>query len=256
MRIVVDTHTHTLSSGHAYCTVTEMAAGARNKEIEIMAVTDHGPSMQGSATELHFYNLKALPPKIFDVGIIKGTEANIIDYNGKLDLPDHCLGRLDFVIASFHDICIEPSDPVRHTDALVKVLKNPYVDALGHPGNPVFSVDIERIVSTCAKYRKLIEINNHSFKVRHGSSENCLLFAKACAKYKVRIVTGSDAHYMDTVGCFDNVLEVLKKARVPEELVITASTASFLDYLNERRERITAFRKEKSNNTGRDVKNG
>ena len=34
MKMIADTHAHTLASGHAYSTIREMAAAARAKEIE------------------------------------------------------------------------------------------------------------------------------------------------------------------------------------------------------------------------------
>ncbi|MCX7658918.1 MAG: PHP domain-containing protein, partial [Oscillospiraceae bacterium] len=45
MRIVVDSHTHTISSGHAYSTIQEIAREAAGRGIEMVAITDHGPSM-------------------------------------------------------------------------------------------------------------------------------------------------------------------------------------------------------------------
>ena len=38
----VDTHLHTVASGHAYGTVTEMAKAASLKGLEMIALTDHG----------------------------------------------------------------------------------------------------------------------------------------------------------------------------------------------------------------------
>ena len=54
MKFVVDTHTHSVSSGHAYSTIQEMAAAAAEKGIEVMAVTDHGPAMDGAPCIYHF----------------------------------------------------------------------------------------------------------------------------------------------------------------------------------------------------------
>ena len=37
---VLDLHTHTVASGHAYCTIHEMAAAAAGKGLEILGITD------------------------------------------------------------------------------------------------------------------------------------------------------------------------------------------------------------------------
>lgn len=238
MKIVVDTHTHTISSGHAYSTVQELAREAKDKGIQMFAVTDHGPAMEGAPRYVHFWNLKAIPEKLYGVRVIKGVEANIIDYGGKLDLPDEVLSRLNFVIASLHDICILPGTVEENTSAFISVLKNPYVDAIGHPGNPKFQVDIDRVVKAAKEYDKLIEINNHSFYVRSGCEANCMHFARKCKEYGVRIVCGSDAHISFDIGKFENVYKLLEEAGVPEELVLNTGADKIEEYLRQKRLRI------------------
>ena len=45
MKFTIDTHTHTLVSGHAYNTIDEMAAFAAEKGVTHLAITDHAPKM-------------------------------------------------------------------------------------------------------------------------------------------------------------------------------------------------------------------
>lgn len=238
MKIVVDTHTHTISSGHAYSTVQEMAREASSNGIQMFAVTDHGPDMKGAPFLYHFGNLRVIPDEIYGVRIIKGVEANIIDYNGKTDMPDEYLKRLDFVMASFHDICIKPSTVEEHTNALINVLKNPLIDAVAHPGNPQFQVDIEKVVLAAKEYGKLIEINNHSFIVRSGSEDNCKEFARKCKEHGTKIVCGSDAHISFDVGRFDRVEKLFEEVGISEDIVLSTSVDKVLEYLKQRRRSI------------------
>ncbi len=235
MRLVVDTHTHTISSGHSYSTIQENAREAGNKGLEAIAMTDHGPAMKGASSLLHFWNLKVIPERVYGVRIIKGVEANITDYSGGTDIPDGIMRQLELVIASFHDFTIEPATIEEHTQALVNILKNPLVDAIAHPGNPVFQVDIDKVVRTAAEYGKLIEINNHSFSVRKGSDRNCREFAVKCREYGARITCGSDAHISFDVGRFDRVHELLAEVGVPEELVICTSGDKIERFIEERK---------------------
>ncbi|MCX7749222.1 MAG: phosphatase [Clostridia bacterium] len=241
MMIVIDTHTHTISSGHAYSTVQEMAKEAAVNGVKMFAVTDHGPAMLGAPSLYHFGNLHTIPRELYGVRIIKGVEANIIDYNGKIDIPEIYLKRLEFVLASFHDICIEPSTVEDHTNALVNALRNPYIDAVAHPGNPTFQVDIDKVVAAAKKYNKFIEINNHSFIVRTGSEKNCKEFALKCKENGVSIVCGSDAHISFDVGNFERVKNILNEVEMPEELIINTSVERFEEYLRLRRERLAAL---------------
>ena len=45
MRVEIDTHTHTLASGHAYNTLNEMAQAAADKGLKGLAITEHAPEM-------------------------------------------------------------------------------------------------------------------------------------------------------------------------------------------------------------------
>ena len=56
MKIMVDTHTHTLASGHAYNTIREMAKMAADKGLEGLALTEHAPQMPGSCHLFYFQN--------------------------------------------------------------------------------------------------------------------------------------------------------------------------------------------------------
>lgn len=241
MKLVADSHTHSLASGHAYSTIQELAAAARDRGLEMFALTDHGPSLYGAPNLWHFGNLKIVPERIYGVKVLKGAEANIINYDGSIDIPEKYLRRLEFVIASFHEECIAPSEVERHTAAMINVLKNPYVDAVAHPGNPRFQVDIPRVVEAAHEYGKLIELNNHSFAARPGSGENCLSFADECRKKGVSVVCGSDAHISFSIGCMDRVLELLRKSRLPEEQVLCSSAARFEQYLEKRRKRLKNY---------------
>ena len=237
MRFEVDLHTHSISSGHAYSTIQEMAREASNKGIRAFAVTDHGPAMMGAPSLFHFGNLKAVPDEIMGVKIIKGVEANIINYSGITDMPDEYLKKLDFAIASFHDVCIPPSSKEEHTSAAVNVLKNPFIDAIAHPGNPVFQVDIEAVVKAAKEHGKFIEINNHSFAVRTGSEKNCREFAVKCREMGVGIVCGSDAHICFDIGKFDRVYKLLAEVGMREELILNTSVEKFEEYLKRRKTR-------------------
>jgi len=238
VKLVVDTHTHTISSGHAYSTVQEMAKEASNNGIKMFAVTDHGPAMLGAPQLYHFANLKVIPKELYGVRIIRGVEANIIDYSGKLDMPDEYLARLEFVIASLHDVCITPATVEQHTNALINALKNPYVDVVAHPGNPAFQVDIQKVVEAAKENGKLIEINNASFRVRKGCEKNCREFAYRCKENGVRVVCGSDAHISFDVGVFEKVCKILEDVDMPEELVLNTSTEKMEEFLMERKKRL------------------
>jgi len=234
MRIAIDTHTHSVASGHAYSTIYELALGARKRRLAGFVLSDHGPALPEGTHPYHFSNMRILPERIRGVRFYRGIEANILDLEGGLDLGDDYLVQLDFAYAGLHEICFPASSEADNTAALVAALRNPMVDAVSHPGNSSYPVDIRTVVHAAKEYGKAIEINNGSFRVRQGSIERCAEFARLCAETGTLVVCASDAHYWSDVGRVDQALALLEKARLPQELLINATTSSFEAFLKRR----------------------
>lgn len=231
MYVEVETHCHTVASGHAYNTIEELAKYAKEKGLKAICIADHGPKMPGSAHIFYFYNMVVIPKKINDIIIFKGCEANIIDYDGNLDIDNNLAKRLDFVIASMHDVCVQSGTKSDHTSAIIGALKNPYVHCIGHPGNPIFEIDKTEVVKMAKEYKKAIEINNSSFYVREKSKENCFEILKLCKEEGVYIALGSDAHHGEDLGNTVYTLKMLKEINFPDELIINKTLDSFVSYL-------------------------
>ncbi|WP_102399066.1 phosphatase [Haloimpatiens massiliensis] len=232
MNYISDLHTHTIVSGHAYSTLLENISEASRKGLKILGSAEHGPKMPGGPHIFYFGNLKVIPREMNGVKILKGCEANIIDFEGNIDIPERILKKLDYVIASLHDVCIEPGSIEENTNAIIKVMDNPYVDIIGHPGNPSFPIYEEEIVKKAKEKNILLEINNSSFvSSRKGSEDTCSKIAKLCKKYGTRIIINSDAHFATAVGDFKEAEAILKSVGMPEELIINKSEKEVLNYL-------------------------
>jgi putative hydrolase len=234
MRIAIDTHTHSVASGHAYSTVEEMSRGARRAGLKGFVLTDHGPALSGTHP-YHFANMRVLPERLGGVRLYRGIEANIMDAAGVLDLAPAFLAQLDFVMAGFHSECFKPRGKEENTAAMIAALRNPLVDAVSHPGNPEFPVDPSAVVAAAKEGGKAIEINSGSFRVRLGSEANCLDFARLCARTGTRIVCGSDSHFSADVGRLSDAIATLREACVPPDLVVNSTIRSFELFTAERR---------------------
>lgn len=238
MKIVADLHIHTVASGHAYSTVLENVAAAAAKGLAMIAITDHGPQMPGGPHEYHFGNLKAVPSELFGVRILKGIEANVIDREGSLDLPEERLSNLDIVLAGLHTVCSPYGSVLENTRMMVNAMKNPWVDAIVHPGNPEYPVDAETIVKAAVEYDVALEINNSSLRVsRAGSRPYCENIASLAKQYGTKIILGTDSHFALAIGNFDEAIEVLEKYGICPESVINSSVENVLRHLNRRSNR-------------------
>ncbi len=232
-KILVDTHTHTCSSDHAFSTIYENICFAKKRGLEMVCMTDHAPAIPDAAHIWHFSTMKELPREIEGVKLLCGVEANIIGTDGALDMTDDMLADMDVVVASIHTPCYAPRTVAEHTETWLNVIKNPFVTVLGHAGNPKYEFDIDKVVTEAKKYNKCFEINNHSFGTRAGSGEICKKIALACKKIGCKIVVSSDAHSCFAVGVFDNSLRILEEVDFPEELIMNTTAEKFENYLAE-----------------------
>jgi putative hydrolase len=238
LKIAVDTHTHTVLSGHAWSTLEENARAAAKNGVKIMCVTEHGSHMPGSGPYFLTHSMRMLPPSIDGVRLLKGLEFDIIDYSGQVCLQEKYMPNIEFGVVSMHDVCIKPGSRAQHTEAYLAALQLPRVDVVGHPGQPKFPCDEEAIVLEAGRLGKMIEINNNSFSARQGSKENCARFARLCRQHDVRVCVASDAHYSSMVGNVPLALAMLEELAFPQELIVNATVERFEDYLEERKKRL------------------
>ncbi|QTQ11075.1 phosphatase [Treponema parvum] len=234
-KIIGDMHTHTLVSQHAYSTIGENIAYSKKLGLQCIGWTDHGPETEDGAISHHFFCLNSIPEFLDEIRVFKGAEVNIKSFQGRIDLNPSILHFLDWVIASYHIEAIEFGTKEENTEGWLNVIKNPYVDCLGHAGNPVYDFEHEVVIKALKDSGKILEINSNSFTVRKGSKENCSDIIRLCKKYDVPVVATSDAHIMYRVGDVKESLELLKELEYPAERILNSSFSSILDYIDRRK---------------------
>jgi DNA polymerase (family 10) len=192
-----DLHCHTtLSDGRG--TLEQMAAAARKRGYEYLAVTDHsatfgfGNDVQPDALRRRIEEVRKLNQKLEGFQVLAGSEVNV-QLDGSLDYDDELLAELDWVIASVHT-SFRMSEK-RMTERMAAAMEHPYVDAIGHPtGRKIltrdpYPVDVERLVEQAAATGTMLEIN--AAPDRRDLSD---IHARAAAEAGVTIVIDSDAH--------------------------------------------------------------
>ena len=233
MKIIADMHTHTIASGHAYSTVNELAEAASRKGLKAIALTDHGPALPGGPHIYHFAAMRFIPRELFGVRIFLGAEANILNVDGDIDLPEHYLARLDFVMAGLHEGCgFDDQGIDRNTLAVARAMANPRIKAISHPGNPAFPLDYASVALASQETGTALEINNSSLIVsREGSRPNCERLSTFIARHNSAVVVGSDAHIAQGVGVFDDAIRLLADAGIKENQIVNSSMSRLLTFL-------------------------
>lgn len=164
-----DCHMHsTWSDGGA--PVRAMAETARALGHEYVVITDHsarltvahGLSEERLAEQLD--EIAAVNAELAPFRVLTGMEVDIL-VDGRLDLSEEMLARLDVVVASVHSKFTMPSDQM--TRRMVTAIANPHVDIVGHitnrkvsgGGRPPSQFDAEIVFAACATFDTAVEIN-------------------------------------------------------------------------------------------------
>jgi putative hydrolase len=236
MKSLIDLHTHTIVSGHAFSTLHENIQAASEKGLKFLGTSEHGPTMPNGAHEWYFSNLRVVPRNIKGVEILRGAEANIINSQGELDLTIIEMDALDYMIASLHPPCFPYDTRENNTMAILNAMKNPKVKVIGHPDESCYPLDYEKLVEGAKKYDVLLEVNNSSLDpdgFRIGAIDNLTIMLKECMKKNVKIILGSDAHIHYDIGNFLRCEALLEKLSFPDELVVNYSEKEIRKYFYE-----------------------
>ena len=233
--LIGDFHTHTIASQHAYSTVNEMITAAKAKGLKALAITDHGPEMLDGAIEHHFRCIMGLPEIVDEIHLFKGAETNIKNFDGKFDLSDDILRKLDFVFASYHIEAINSGTKEENTRGWINAIRSGLIDCIGHCGNPAFPFNHEEVVATCAMENVAIEINNNSFAIREGSEANCQDVINLALRYNVHLIINSDAHSMYSVGDFQGATRLLETMGLDTNCILNSSFEKTLAFIENRK---------------------
>lgn len=235
MTYLIDLHSHTVASTHAYSTLLECVAEAKKKGLLLFANTDHGPAMEDAPHYWHFVNLRVVPRFIDGVGILRGVEANILNEAGETDALGRVSESLDIVLAGFHEPVFRPQTREINTRAMVNTIKSGKVDIITHPGNTAFPIDIEAVVRAAVEFNVALEVNNSSFQQsRKGSKPNCRAIVEAARDLGATLSIGSDAHLACHIGNFSEADELIQEAGFPVERLLNSSPRRLFTFLEAR----------------------
>jgi putative hydrolase len=186
---------------------------ANSVGVEVVAITDHGPSMRGAPLTGYFGNMARIPRKMYGVNLLMGCEANVVDLSGNIDLEKSITSELDVVLVGLHKLTPYPSNSslVDNTKALIEAMTSNRVHVISHPYRLDFPVDIAVLAKVASDQGVLLELNLSLLKL-FGHNEKLLnqvkLMIEAAEKLGTKIVISSDAHIATEIGD-DSVLSDL-----------------------------------------------
>lgn len=219
----IDLHTHTCASGHGTNdSITDLAREAGKRQMELLGISDHGPATPGSAGLSYFRGLSLCEHTRFGVRLLYGAEANILDQDGHLDIPDDILQTLDYCIISMHQNTYTSGTETENTKAYIRSMGHPKVKIIGHCDDSRFPVNYRELVNAALSYGIMPELNNVSLlpdSHRKGGRINAIKLLEQCGTLSCPIILSSDSHGREGLGNVGEALKLIEGLNFPPHLI-------------------------------------
>ncbi|HBH35926.1 MAG TPA: DNA polymerase/3'-5' exonuclease PolX [Gammaproteobacteria bacterium] len=168
-----DLHCHTTATdGHAG--IREMALAARRHGLNYLAITDHSRrlamvhGLDSSRLLKQADEIDRLNDELKGITLLKGIEVDILA-DGRLDLPDKVLRRLDLVVGAVHSQFHLPRD--KQTERILRAMERPCFTLLAHPTGRLlqqreaYDIDMARIIKQAGARGCFMELNSQPLRL-------------------------------------------------------------------------------------------
>ena len=198
-----DWHIHTnYTDGKS--TIFEYCKKARENGLKHIVFTEHVRKKLSYRYDDFLSEISSAKDK-FDIGILSGCEAKVLNLDGGLDVSEDVLKQCEVVMGVFHSF--KWKDKRNYLIALKAMLKNPIIDIWGHP--TLFAKkhkikleenELKEIINVCIENNVLIERN-----LKYGLPD--VNFMKLAISKRAKFVVGSDAHNINGLLTIDKLKE-------------------------------------------------
>ena len=229
-------HNHTNASDGEN-TLEQMAAAADALGWEYLGISDHSKS-SFQARGLDEGRLLAQIEAIerlnasgrFKVRVLSGSEVDILRA-GELDFDDGLLARLDYVVASVHNLFT--LDREAQTARIIRAIESEHVDMIGHLTGRLlnkrepYEVDVGRIIDAAAANDTVIELNANPWRL-----DMDWRWWRRAAEKGVLCAINPDAHAAEDLGFVAHGVRVARKGWLtPAQVLNTRPLPEVLRWL-------------------------
>lgn len=238
-QVRAELHSHsTWSDGKV--SIREMAAAARARGLQILAITDHSGGL-GITGGLGIEDITRQRAEIDAVQqefgdslrLLQGVEVEI-RADGTLDYPDDVLAGFDLVIASLHTSLRQPRAQV--TQRLLNAIRNPHVDIIGHPTGRLLpdregaDLDMDAVFAAVAAAGAALEINANPQRLDLND-----VYVRRAVDMGLHLSIDTDAHRPDHLGFLGFGVATARRGWATADRVInTWPAADLLAWLRQR----------------------
>lgn len=196
-----DLHSHTRATD-GRLGLREMAEAAQRRGYDYLAITDHTQHLsvaKGLNPQRLLEQIREIDQlnEEWDRGrkkfrILKGSEVDILE-DGRLDLPQNILQKLDLRVCSIHSH-FELSQS-KQTERIIRAMDHPCFNIFGHPTGRLigkrsaYTLDLERVMKAAVERGRILELNCQPDRM-DLSDVHCQM----AREFGVKLAISTDAH--------------------------------------------------------------
>jgi DNA polymerase (family 10) len=232
-------HAHTVWSD-GKLTVYELARAASARGLKVLAISDHTHSLgvvRGMTPEdvrRQRGEIREAQEKLGDsIRLLQGVEVEILA-DGTLDYSDEVLAELDIVTASMHSSLRQPREKI--TERLLKVMRNPNVDVIGHPTGRLLpnregaDLDMDAVLETARETGVALEINAHPARLDLED-----VYARRAVEMGIMLAINTDAHSQSDLELLHFGIATARRGWVePQHVLNTWESGALIAWLKAR----------------------
>jgi len=233
-----DFHVHSnWSDGSS--SIEEIARAAQKRGYQYVVICDHTKSLKIThgldETRLmkQMEEIDRINEKIRGFQVLKGTEVDILS-DGRLDLSDKVLEKLDVVIGAIHSGFKQNREKM--TKRIIRAIENPLVHIIAHPSGRLlgardpYEVEMDELMEATKKYGKALEINAY-FERLDLDDIHC----RKAKEMGIRVAIGTDSHHLDQMWMMSLGVAVARRGWLQAPDVInTLSLKELLKWCHQR----------------------
>ena len=233
-----DLHVHSdWTDGTA--SIEAMAQAAQARGYEYIALTDHSRrvtmahGLDPARLSRQAREIDRLNGHLRGLTILKGIELDILK-DGRLDLPDATLAKLDIVVAAVHSYFDLPREA--QTERVIRAMHNRHVSIIAHPTGRLigerepYDIDMERIIAAARELGCYLEINAQPDRLDLND-----VYVHAAKQAGLTLAISTDAHSVDAYECMRFGLDQARRGWLTADDVINTRSLADLRRLLKRK---------------------
>lgn len=235
-----DLHCHSNWDG-GHDSLEELAESAQNLGYKYLGISDHTKflriekGLDEERLDLRNKEIEKINEKLSSVNkdftLLKGAEVNILK-EGKVDIKDESLEKLDFVIAGIHSNF--KMGKIEMTERMINAMKNKNIDIISHPTGRIlkrrdeYEIDIDKILRAAREFNVALEINASPQRLDLND-----INIKKAKKAGVKMIINSDAHQKQQLSSMEfGVSQARRGWAEKEDVLNTRELEKLKDFFN------------------------